>query len=184
MSITGGRKSTIGLDNTGKPKAPFVPTDHPKAMITHPHAAPKAHSGMQDVTSVKATPGKAPKPKHAHLTAAPVHNGMHTKSRATGAYGFGGDDLSRMDADPASPMNGGPPAGKRLTPPAPAFGQRSRVTDSLGGDAPGANHKRGVGKGVNNELGQLIIRQALSVAGPDHPGNLGIGTLSDTNSEN
>lgn len=184
MSVTGKQRTSIGLDRTGRPRrGSMVPAGHPNALITHPHAAPKAHSGMQDQQNAHATLGKTPKVKRAHVTAPPVHNGMATRSRDTGAFHFGGDALSQADANPANPL-GGAPRAKNLTPPQASFGQRSRLGDSLGGDAPGANHKRNVGKGVRTDLGNLIIQQALKVAGPDHPGNMGIAALPDSNSEN
>jgi len=62
-----------------------------------------------------------------------IHSGMVTRSRATGNYHFGGDDLSRFDADPASPLKA-PPSPKRLSAPQPVPGHRSRTNGGMSPD--------------------------------------------------
>jgi hypothetical protein len=173
------------VDHSGAPrKGAFVPPGHPAALVSHPHAAAKVHSGMADVTNVHAAMGKAPQPKRAHLTTAPLHNGMATRSRHTGQSHFGGDALSRADSNPANPLTG-PSREKRIDhPPKPVIGQRSRATDMLHGGLPGENHARGVGRGVNTDLGAAILAEAYAVAGPDHPANMGIGVLPQSVKEN
>ncbi len=70
MGITGKRVSTIGPGHDGAPKPGHYAAPGEAGLISHPHAFPKVN-GQSDVTAVKATLGKPPKPKRAHLERRP-----------------------------------------------------------------------------------------------------------------
>lgn len=187
MSIAGNRKTTIGVGHDGAPHpGAFVPANHPNALASHPHAMPKVHSGMADVTNVKATLGKAPKPKRANMTTPPIAGGMTAKSRRTDEHfhNVGGQDLSRYDASGPDPLAGAP-RGKRLTDPQPVPGQRSRITDPAHGGAPGEAHAKGRPDAVAmRELGARILAEATCA--PDDAMALrhyGVGTLPQVTKE-
>lgn len=174
MSITGKKRSSIGLGHDGAPKpGAFVPHDHPAAMGVHPHAieASNIKAGMQDQTNVHADLGKPAKPKRALTTTPPIAGGMTAKSRSDGTHfhNIGGQDLSRYDSDPGKDPLRGPPRGKNLTPPAPSFGQRSRID-------PTADMKA---------LGAAVLAEAFAASAPDDRAahGYGIGTLPDATNE-
>lgn len=171
-------KSTIGPGHDGAAKPGFY-ADGPGAqpLITHHEPAPSL--GMKDQTHAGNLARDGAVKRHA---AVPIHSGMVTRSKASDQFHFGGDALSRADSNPANPLTG-PSRGKRIDPPKPSFGQRSRHDDALGGSQPGDNHRRNVGKGVLAELGQQIMREALAVAGPDHPSNMGVGAFPQSTEE-
>lgn len=186
MSVTGKRKSTIGVGHDGAPKpGAFVPFDHPRAMGSHPDATEWA-KGAVEQTHVKADLGRAPKVKRALLTAPPIAGGMTAKSRRTGEHfhNVGGQDLSRYDADPGKNPLGGAPRGKALTPVTPVPGQRSRVGEVDNGE-PGQHQARNKPDVTGmRALGEQIMREAFAVSGSDHPANLGVGSLPDSTNEN
>jgi hypothetical protein len=169
MSIHGTRKSTIGLGHDGKRLQTY------DGCPSHPDAIPKIASGMRDVTNVHAAMGKAPQPKHAHLMSPPVHGGMIATSRRTGQSVMGsGQDLSMFDGDPGNPL-GGAPRGKRLTPPQPSFGQRSRRNDALAGAGAGVDDARNRGRGVDVDLARRIMGEALTSSNDHAQREYGIG---------
>jgi hypothetical protein len=92
--------------------------------------------------------GKAPKPK-----GYPIFVHSATPGRG-GAY----------DSNPGNPLNAGPPIGKRLTPPMPSPGMRSRTNeDTL--------------KASLADMGKLILDEAGDNSALDDRRALGIGTL-------
>jgi hypothetical protein len=168
MAISGKRKTTIGVGHDGAPRAGFIRAGDPGAPVAHPNAiaAVPVHTGMKEVAQVQGL-GKPPKIKHARFVAPAVHDGMTTTSRVTGRQHYGADDLSRADADPASPL-GGPPQGKRLSPVRAVPGMRSRVSDLAGGGAPGENHIRGRrDPRAMAFLGAAVLNEALARSAPD-----------------
>ena len=168
MSIHGKRRTTIGVGHDGAPKGGFLRADDPGAPVAHPNsiASVPIATGMKEVEQVQGL-GKAPKVKISRFCAVPVHDGMTTTSRVTGKRHYGGADLSRYDADPASPLNREAGA-KRLTPVRPVPGQRSRITDLAAGGAPGENHVRGRrDPRAMAFLGAAVLSEALNRSAPD-----------------
>lgn len=171
MSVTGNRKTTIGLDHSGAPHAgSFVPVGHPAAMASHPHAVP-SRAGMVDHTNVHADLGKQPKPKRALTTSPPIAGGMTAKSRRTGEHfhNIGGQDLSRFDAAGPDPL-AGPPAGKRLSPVKIAPTMRSRTSPGLTND-------------LHVQLGRAILDEARNASSVDDR-LYGVGSLPSRTTEN
>ncbi len=87
----------------------------------------------------------------------PVHANM--RSRAGESMATNWRDLA-PDASSPNPLDPEVP-GKRLTPPQPSFGMRSRIADTEGA-SPGQNHSANVGRGVDRMLGRKLIAEALS----------------------
>lgn len=174
----------MGPDHSGAP-AHFARPGEP-GLISHPHALPKVTSGMQDQTNVKADLGVRPKVKHAHLIAAPIHDGMMAKSRKDGTHfsGLSGQDLSRYDANGPDPL-AGPPRGKRLTPVQINPGSRSRNADSLASEEAGVAHARAKASdqsALHAALGKAIISEALAHSSVDDR-RYGIGALPPATEE-
>ncbi len=72
--------------------------------------------------------GKPPKPKGYPIM---IHDGMRSTNRNTGTNEWGGHGAS-YDANPANPLNAGPPQGKRLSPPMPKPGMvRQQNSDKV-----------------------------------------------------
>lgn len=101
---------------------------------------------------------------------APNHDGMRTRSRATGNWHCGADELSRVDADPKSPMNG-PPRGKVMDDVKAVIGQRSR--SSTGG------HE------FAKQVGLAVLADAVQAACPNTKAafahDYGVGSLPSLN---
>jgi hypothetical protein len=148
----------------------------------HRNYLPKT-SGPQDTINVHADLGVAPKVKKAFTERPEIHSGMMAKSKRTGEHfaGLGGQDLSRFDGDPGMDALGGAPRGKVLTPPTPAFGQRSRQTESAFPVLPpGVNNKLHRGAGVDHQLARRIFGEATSSADDRLAlAHYGIGKLPD-----
>jgi hypothetical protein len=70
---------------------------------------------------------KPPKPKGYPIQ---IHDGMRSTNARTGTSEWGGHGAS-YDANPANPLNAGPPRGKRLSPPMPSPGMRSRINENV-----------------------------------------------------
>ncbi len=161
-------QSRMGPGHDGVPRHHTRPGE--PGLIAHPHAV-EFVSGQQDHTSEVhgTTPGKV---KHAHMVASPIHDGMMGKSRRTGTHfsGLSGQDLSHYDADPGNALSGPEvmghnlPMGKKLTPVAPAFGQRSRTVSAFGSDGDrdteevGAAHARAMAGNYADEMAELSRR--------------------------
>lgn len=99
--------------------------------------------------------------------AVPTHPSM--RNRAGESMSTSWRDLA-PDASSPNPLAPEVP-GKRLTPPQPVFGQRSRIADTEGA-SPGVNHMLNVGRGVDRMLGRKMIAEALSSGSnklPDAP---------------
>ena len=171
MSVAGKTKSTIGPGHDGGPKPGFYAKPGEAGLVSHPHSLPKA-GGMEEVTAVKATLGKAPKIKRAYTDPVPMHNGPTAKSRRTGEHfhGLSGQDLSRYDANPGDDPLAGAPRGKVLTPVALSPGMKSRTSPAL-----------------TNELhfarGKKMLDQAGDASSANDRQALGIGTLPATTTE-
>jgi hypothetical protein len=133
----------------------------PGEAIHDVHHTPTLARNQEAQQYTTATLGKAPKAKGYSV---PVHNQMHTRSRATGALHLGGDALSRVDANPSNPL-GGAPRGKSLTPVQPVPGQRSRTSDTLHSGAPGENHAKGKPNvAAMQDLGRAVLAEATCSA--------------------
>lgn len=150
-------------------------------------------SNPHDPNSVKATLGKPPLPKKAFAADAPtIHPGMTVQTRVGGLLG-GGHTRSAVDAltgiavvpgrdgraATAGPMTK-PPVEKNLRSVEHSPGMRSRTGDAPEPEGVGVAHSRAQArkadlKSAAHELGRRIIEEALTCAGPDHPGNLGRG---------
>jgi hypothetical protein len=92
-----------------------------------------------------------------------IHDGMRSTNARTGTSEWGGHGAS-YDGAPGNPLNAGPPRGKRLSPPMPSPGMRSRTNE---------------GKALRSlaDLGKLILDEAANNSAPDDRRALGIGTL-------
>jgi hypothetical protein len=157
-------KSRTGVDYSGRSKA-FAKPGESSLDVHHDPNVARVHDGMKDQTRTNiARDGKA---KALHPVS--VHNAMATRSRDSGQSHLGGDALSRADANPGTNPLGGAPRGKRLTPPQPSPGMRSRTSNA--------------NMATMQDLGRAILAEAFAVAGPDHPANMGVGALPDSTSE-
>jgi len=157
----------------------------PAAVIGRTHA-PTADS--DHVTYGKPTLGRDPR-RGKKISDLPIHGGMRTATKQ-GTVAFGGDHASALDslsgksvvpgkdgsAATAHPLTA-PPVAKNYAPVKPVPGQRSRVNDTHAPAAPGMNHALNVGRGVDHNIGRLIMDEAVSNSGVGdhaaHPYNRG-----------
>jgi hypothetical protein len=164
MSIAGKRVSTIGPGHDGAPKPGFyAEPGEPGLAIHHRPAIARGMEHQQNTDLPRA--GKAKR-----LDPVAVHNGMVTRTRDGGVH-LGGDAAS-YDANPANPCNAGPPRGKRLTPPMPSPGMRSRTT--------GPHSQLDLAT-----LGKCILDQAYAASAPDDRAahGYGVGALPSVTEE-
>lgn len=122
--------------------------------------------GMEARTHTTATLGKAPKPKGYPIV---IHDGMRSTNRNTGTSEWGGHGAS-YDANPANPLNAGPPQGKRLTPVQPSPGMvrqtnSDKVQPSLADEST------------------RVLNEAGAARGSDQFDRARFGTLPDTVNE-
>lgn len=146
----------------------------PAAVIGRTHA-PTAES---DHVTYGNKLGRDPR-RGKNISDLPIHGGMRTATKQ-GTIAFGGDHSSAIDsltgksvvpgklggaaaADP-HPLTA-PPVAKNYAPVKPVLGMRSRTNDAEGGSKPGANHYLNVGRGVDHNIGRLIMDEAVANSG-------------------
>lgn len=141
-------KSMVGVGRDGGVKGiPNVPAHHGPAVNAETF---KGHSVPGNIAR-----DGAPKAHH-HI---PPHGGNISADRH-GQFHFGGDAASASDASAPNTLDPTRVGGKRLTPPAPAFGQRSRTAGGEVENAePGVHAKKNRGN-LDTELGAAILREA------------------------
>jgi hypothetical protein len=115
-------------------------------------------------------------PKVHHAT--PAHGGMtRRQTNMAGVGGLSHATESAPDASAPSPLDKAAP-GKRTVLAKAVPGQRSRTSDTSHSGAPGENHARAAGKGVDHALGAAVLGEAASA--PDDRAalaHLGVGSL-------
>ena len=104
--------------------------------------------------------GKPPKPKGYPIQ---IHDGMRSTNARTGTSEWGGHGAS-YDANPANPLNAGPPQGKRRVPPMPSPGMRSRTNE-------------GTVKPSMADESARILNEAAAAPGSDAGDRARFGTL-------
>lgn len=105
-----------GTDHSGTNRAFAKPGEASLAVHHDPQAARAGDVGIAPHFMKPAAPKR--------LTPVAVHNGQTTRSRDGGLH-LGGHAAS-YDANPANPLNAGPPRGKRLSPVQASPGMKSR----------------------------------------------------------
>lgn len=196
-----------GLDGAAKPG--FYDTTG-NGLISHPGSVPAVARPGEASEHRRACLGKPPKIKRSYTDPVPLHSGMATQTRNSGVA-WGGDHRSYLDAmngDSVVPgqikstpgfgnagvQDGHPfakaPYSKVLKPVEIVPGMRSRVGETYHAD-PGVHHHNGQQwregtRAFLQNLGDQVIAEGLTVAGPDHPTNMAKrlpGTVATSNAK-
>lgn len=102
--------------------------------------------------------GKPPKPKGYPVH---IHDGMRSTNARTGTLEWGGHGAS-YDANPANPLNAGPPRGKKLAPVMASPGMKDQSATPFADDISRAAQAKAVlDEAANNSAGD--DRRALGI---------------------